>query len=62
MKVVMCENNLCIYCKDYKCTCDQISIDSIGACSETIHVSIDEDTLNKLKKKLLDQFEKYDKS
>ncbi len=52
-----CENNFCIYCNEYKCTLDEINIDTIGLCTECILIDLDDDTLNEQKKKILSSYE-----
>ena len=48
-----CENNYCIYQYEDKCILDEISIDSLGMCTECIYPDIDEKTLNEAKTKNL---------
>ena len=50
-----CYYNYCIYQKDNNCTLDDIEINDLGMCEHCEVVTIDEETLNKLKKKRLDK-------
>ncbi len=52
-----CENNFCIYCDKYKCTLDEINIDTIGLCTECILIDLDDNTLSKQKHINLFSFE-----
>lgn len=52
-----CENYLCIYENNHKCVLDNISIDSLGMCSECIYVSPNSIELKKMKKNLLDKYD-----
>ena len=53
-----CENNYCIYESNGKCLLDEISIDSLGMCTEYIYPDIDEEILNQAKSKFLKTYEK----
>lgn len=53
-----CENNYCIYEKKGKCILDTISLDTTGQCIDCIYFNIDDDTLQKLKSKTLNDLEK----
>ena len=46
-----CENNFCIYCDSDICKLESISINGWGMCDDCIMVSIEEETLQKHKKK-----------
>ena len=51
-----CENNFCIYQNNGECKIKNISINSLGMCSECILPDIDEATLYKEKCKLLEKY------
>ena len=51
-----CENDFCIYQNNGKCILKNISINSLGMCSECILPNIDKDTLYEEKRKLLEEF------
>ena len=51
-----CENNFCIYQNNGECKIENISINSLGMCSECILPDIDETTLYKEKCKLLEKY------
>jgi len=53
-----CANDYCLYNKDYKCTLDEINIDSTGRCDDCIIVRIDEKILADEKKRQLNDIEK----
>ena len=53
---MQCENNLCIYCDEYKCILDTISLNSISMCTECIQIELDNNILKLEKKKLRDKF------
>ena len=42
---VLCEAELCIYNKDFRCTLDQIEIESSGECCQRMTVSLSEEEL-----------------
>ncbi len=44
-----CENEYCIYNKEYKCILDEITLDIQGKCIECIYVDIPSQQLEKLK-------------
>lgn len=48
-----CDNFLCVYEKNGKCSCGEISLDIMGACTDCIYITIDPETLDALKKKTL---------
>ena len=53
-----CENNFCIYQSKNKCTLNEVSIDSLGMCTECIYPDIDEKILRQAKLKILKKYEK----
>ena len=40
-----CENDHCIYNKDFECILDKISINSLGMCDDCIMVALDKNFL-----------------
>ena len=54
-----CENNFCIYQSKNKCTLNEVSIDSLGMCTECIYPDIDEKILRQAKLKILKKYEKH---
>ena len=48
-----CENTFCIYQSKGKCILNEVSIDSLGMCTECIYLDIDEKTLHQAKLKNL---------
>ena len=55
-----CENEFCIYQSNGKCMLDRVDINSSGMCTECIYPDIDEEILNKEKRKLLEKYKKTD--
>lgn len=55
--ILSCENEFCIYWKKNQCVLDKISLDNQGVCQACIHVTISDDQLDTLRKKLLDTLE-----
>ena len=55
---MQCENNICIYCDNYKCILDETSIDRLGMCAECIEIDIDDEIIQFKKKKLLNKYHK----
>lgn len=53
MVQLSCGNEFCIYQKQGKCILESIQLDIQGNCENCMYISIDEDTLNDLKKNLL---------
>ncbi len=53
--IMECENFLCIYQEDGKCTLDSISLGIMGECQECIYVNIEPELLKDLKKKHLER-------
>ncbi len=53
---MICANRMCIYYSNDKCTIDNISLDIEGRCEECIYVNVDEETLQKYRKKMLDKY------
>ncbi len=51
-----CENIFCIYCDNYKCILNTISINNIGMCEECIIINLDDETIKKEKIKLLRKY------
>ena len=54
------KSNSYIYCDEYKCILDTISLDSISMCTECIQIELDENILKIEKKKLREKFYKSD--
>ena len=48
-----CAYDYCLYNKGYKCTLDEVNIDSIGHCDDCIIVKIDSDILESEKERQL---------
>ena len=40
-----CANDYCLYNKEFKCTLEEVNIDSMGICDDCILVNIDNDVL-----------------
>ncbi len=55
-----CENNFCIYQSNNSCILENISIDSLGICTECIYPDIDEKILSEAKLELLKMYGKTD--
>lgn len=53
---MQCEHELCIYCKEYKCILDSISVDALGMCADCINVTIEAEQLERAKEALLQKF------
>lgn len=53
-----CENKFCIYQNNNKCIDDNIELDISGLCQSCILINIDDELLEKLKKKTLESLEK----
>ncbi len=54
-----CENQLCIYQENGKCTCEEPSINTLGMCKKCIIVNIPEMELKKYKAHDLKKFDSY---
>ena len=52
-----CENEYCIYNKDYLCILDEINIDSLGMCDSCILLKLEKDFLTNEKEKQLNEIE-----
>ena len=50
--MIHCQNQLCIYQNNQKCTQKTISIDSLGRCTECLYLYIPSRELRKLNRKL----------
>lgn len=48
-----CANRLCIYEKNGECILDKVTLDYDGRCEACIHVTVQEETLLKLKEEAL---------
>ena len=48
-----CENAYCIYNRGFECLLDEVSIDSLGLCSDCITVSLDKKYLEAEKERQL---------
>ncbi len=48
-----CENEFCIYQSEGKCILESVQLDIQGNCVDCIHIKVEEDTLNNLKRTLL---------
>lgn len=53
---MICENIFCIYQKENTCILEEISLDSLGTCSECILIDLDEVFLSEEKQKILDSY------
>lgn len=53
MSQLSCENKFCIYQKQGNCILKSVQLDIQGNCLDCIYINIEEDTLEKLKEKLL---------
>lgn len=51
-----CENCFCIYWKKGKCTLSKISLSISGACEDSVLVNINEEMLEKERKKILESY------
>lgn len=51
-------NDFCVYWSKNKCTLDKISIDVQGFCEACIYLSVDEDVLDKYRKKTLERLDR----
>ena len=52
---ISCENEFCIYEKNGACLLESIQLDIQGKCSECIYVTVEKETLDKLKETLLEK-------
>ena len=52
-----CENYLCIYQDNERCTIDEISLDVMGMCTSCIYPNIEDKVLKELKKETLESME-----
>lgn len=52
---MLCEQELCIYQNDGKCTLQTIHIDRLGQCSECLYPDIDKQYLKKIKHDFLEK-------
>ena len=59
--MMICANRLCIYYSEGECTIDDISLDIDGRCEECIYVNFEEETLQKYRKKMLDEYDSIEK-
>lgn len=50
---MICENEICIFNKEGKCTLDTISLDAIGLCEDCVIVELDEALIEKEKERQL---------
>ncbi len=53
MTQLSCENEFCTYQKQGKCILESVQLDIQGNCTDCIYIKVEEETLNKLKEKLL---------
>lgn len=53
---MLCENKFCIYNEDHSCILDEIELDITGLCQSCIYANIDDETLEKAKKELLNKY------
>ena len=51
-----CAYDYCLYNKGYKCTLEEINIDSLGHCDDCITVKIDSDILESEKERQISKF------
>ncbi len=51
MAKIICQHRYCRYWEDNSCICDEIEIQFGGICSSQMLVNIDDDALEKLRKK-----------
>lgn len=51
-----CQNDLCIYWHDERCTLPDISLDTGGRCQDCIFISLPEEELLNLRQKALARF------
>ena len=52
---MVCEQDYCIYNKDFKCSLGGISINSFGMCEDCIIISLDSDFLEAEKERQLQE-------
>ena len=58
---INCENFLCIYQKNNKCILNEISLDNLGICGQSIYVDIEKEKLDIMKMEMLDYYDMLDK-
>ncbi len=55
-----CEFNYCVYHKEGKCTVDEIQINQLGMCDACMIVTLDEEFLEEVKQKQLEDISRRD--
>ena len=58
--MVFCEKSYCIYWLHGVCTLDEVTLGTLGQCNSCILVDIDEDIIERAKKKRIQIFETED--
>ena len=53
---MICENDFCIYNRNFECILKAISLDIDGKCTQCIYISIDKTTLNNINKSFKPSF------
>ncbi len=57
MTQLSCQNEFCIYQRHNKCILESVQLDIQGNCADCIYVHIEENALDRLKEKLLEDLE-----
>jgi hypothetical protein len=50
---MFCENKLCIYWEEDKCILEEVELDFQGKCTQCIYIDIDDEELEKYRKRTL---------